>query len=65
MEVILDPWMFSVEYLIGFAIVFIGVFIWMWKSNFEMTKPKKGDEWVLITYITGAMKGVWGKLWKK
>lgn len=61
MEVILDSWMFSVEYLIGFAIVFIGVFIWMWKSGFKMTKPKKGDEWVVITYI----KGVGKKLWKK
>ena len=50
--------MFSIEYLICFSIIFIGISIWMWRSDFKISKPKKGDEWIVITYI----KSIWKKL---
>ena len=60
MEAILDSWMFSTEFLFGFCIVYIGIFIWMGK-NFKIPKPKKGDEWVVITHI----KKMWRKLYDR
>ena len=58
MDVILNSWMFSIEYLFIFAAVYIGIFIWMWKSDFKLTKPKKGDEWVVVTVI----KDMWEQI---
>ena len=56
MEAILDSWMFSIEFAIGFCAIYIGLMIWMGK-DFAIPKPKKGDEWILITVIK--------KWWKK